>query len=443
MKKTLSEMSPTKLIPLGFIGLILIGTFLLMMPFSTVGASLHFFDALFEAVSATCVTGLVVVDTGTTFTFFGQLILLILIQLGGLGFMTFATFIFVISGRKIGLKERVIMAESVGESRLTGIIRLAISIFRVTAIMELGGALLLSFRFIPQFGALEGIWRSIFTSVSAFCNAGFDIMGNYESMTGYVGDPLVNVSLYMLIIIGGLGFGVVVDVLNVRKKRKLRIQTKIVLWATLILVFVPAVFFFFLEYNGAMKGFSLNERILASLFQSITCRTAGFNSIDQMALCDASKLLSIVLMFIGGAPAGTAGGIKITTSVVMLTAIISFLKGSDRTQMYERYISRSTVIRAFIIFFIAITVLCTGVFLVSIFERGSMNFLDEVFELTSAIATVGLSAGVCGSASLLTRAVICAMMFTGRVGIMTVVIAIGGKKEKPYIKYPEADIMVG
>ena len=434
---------PTRIIPLGFLAVILLGTGLLMLPMASAEEPLSFFDAFFEATSATCVTGLIVVDTATRFTFFGQLVLLLLIQLGGLGFMTVATFFFVAMGKKISLKERMTMAESLGENKLQGIISLALHVLKVTAIVEGTGAILLSLRFIPQFGFADGLWRAVFTSISAFCNAGFDLMGNYTSLTAYVADPLVCLTVCSLILIGGFGFGVILDILDFKRKRQYRIQTKVVMWVSLVLVVVPSIAFYFLEYNNTMAGMDFGTRVLASLFQSVTCRTAGFNTIDQLALRSPSKLLSIVLMFIGGAPAGTAGGIKLTTVAVIFFSARSLLSGKDRAEAFERWISKTTVIKACSIFFLAINALLFGVFLVSVFESESLGFINQLYELTSAIATVGLSVGVSGTCSIASRAVICALMFTGRIGILTLTLAIGGKKEKPYLRYPEADIMVG
>ncbi len=447
MKKDFKDIQrtikPTRIIPLGFLAVILLGTGLLMLPMASAEEPLSFFDAFFEATSATCVTGLIVVDTATRFTFFGQLVLLLLIQLGGLGFMTVATFFFVAMGKKISLKERMTMAESLGENKLQGIISLALHVLKVTAIVEGTGAILLSLRFIPQFGFADGLWRAVFTSISAFCNAGFDLMGNYTSLTAYVADPLVCLTVCSLILIGGFGFGVILDILDFRRKRQYRIQTKVVMWVSLVLVVVPSIAFYFLEYNYTMAGMDFGTRVLASLFQSVTCRTAGFNTVDQLALRSPSKLLSIVLMFIGGAPAGTAGGIKLTTVAVIFFSARSLLSGKDRAEAFERWISKTTVIKACSIFFLAINALLFGVFLVSVFESESLGFINQLYELTSAIATVGLSVGVSGTCSIASRAVICALMFTGRIGILTLTLAIGGKKEKPYLRYPEADIMVG
>lgn len=441
MKK--KKLTPIQIIILGFVTVIAVGTVLLMLPISTYSGHLSFADALFEATSATCVTGLIVVDTATTFTFFGQLVLLIMIQLGGLGFMAIATLLFVALGRKITLKERMTMAESAGVERLQGTILLAMHMVKTTVIVEFLGAILLMFRFIPDYGP-KGIWISIFTSISAFCNAGFDLMGNYSSMVRYVSDPLVNITLYLLILIGGLGFGVIQDLLIKKGHfRRYQLQTKVVVSVSAFLVLVPALLFFFLERNNTMANMGLKSRILASLFQSITCRTAGFNTVDQLALSDPSKLLSIMLMLIGGAPAGTAGGIKLTTVAIMFFSVASYLEGKDHAQVFERWISKTNIIKAFTIFFIAIATLLTGVFIVCVAEGGQLSFINYLYELTSAIATVGLSVGVSGMASMVARTVICLLMFTGRVGILTVAFFIGGKKEKPYLTYPEADIMVG
>lgn len=441
--------SPIRFLPLGYLCVILIGTLLLTLPISVHGERLTFFDALFTSTSASCVTGLVVVDTGTKFTFFGQVVLLLLIQLGGLGFMVVATAFFMAMKRKrISLKERMTLAESMGEDRLQGVVNLASMALRMSLTIEAVGAILFAIRFIPDFGFARGLWYSVFHSVSAFCNAGFDLMGDYASFTGYALSPIVNITTMMLIVLGGFGFTVLMDLVERPKKKHLhfRLHTKVVLRTTLILLVTGTVVFFVLEYNNSatMGEMSIPQKIMASLFQSTTCRTAGFNTVDQNALTDASKLVSVILMFIGGAPAGTAGGIKVTTIAVILIAVRSFIQGSEDDESFGRRLSRNAVRRAICIFMIGFLVLILSVLAISIAEwPGKHTFLNQLFEAASALGTVGLSTGVTGEASFVTQMILCVLMYMGRVGILTLALAFGGKESSSKIRYPEEDMMVG
>ena len=318
-KRSLRRISPAQVIALGFLLIILAGTGLLMLPAaSRDGCSVPFLNALFTATSATCVTGLVVYDTWSHWTLFGQAVILTLIQVGGLGFVTIAVFINLLSGKKIGLRQRFLMRESIGLPQMGGVLRATGFLLRWTFTFEAIGAVLLALRFIPRFGFWEGLWYGVFHSISAFCNAGFDLMGQtapFSSVTGWVGDPLVNLTLILLILVGGLGFVVWLDLYrNGRRWRHYRLQTKLVLTTTAVLLAVPFLLLYFLELRrDVWASLSAGERFWGALFHTVTPRTAGFNTLDYSLFSEPSLLLTIVLMLIGGAPGSTAGGMKMTT----------------------------------------------------------------------------------------------------------------------------------
>ena len=419
--------SPIRILPLGFLCVALLGALLLMLPIASHGEPLSFFDALFTATSASCVTGLVVVDTGTHFTLFGQIVILVLIQLGGLGFMTAATLLF--------------------RATRKGVIRLCMSAVKYTFIIEGCGAALLCLRFVPDFGP-RGIWMGIFHSVSAFCNAGFDLMGNFASLTRYVGDPLVNFTIMALIITGGLGFSVIVELREHKRFSKLSMHAKLVLTATGVLLMSGMVLFLLFEAGNpaTMGGLTPPQKLLAALFQSVTCRTAGFNTIPQETLTDASKFLSSILMIIGGGPAGTAGGIKVTSVAVLLLTAHACIRNHRDTEVFGRRLSAISVRRALCLALIAVLVLFAALIGITFAEQhahANLNFLDFFFEATSALGTVGLTAGLTAAASTFTRAILCALMYLGRAGIMTIALAIGGRTEEPAIRYPEGNILIG
>lgn len=448
---------PIRVLPLGFSAVILVGTLLLTLPVaSAAGEALPFWDALFTATSATCVTGLVVVDTGTFFSPFGQAVILCLIQLGGLGFMTLAAILFMLLGRRISLKERMTLAESLGENRLQGIVKLGRNAVLLTLFCELAGAALLTVRFVPRFGFGKGLWYAVFHAVSAFCNAGFDLLGNYQSLTGYVGDPLINLTIMGLIVTGGLGFAVLLDIGrgaskhgHVRRFAHLRLHTKLVLTGTALLLIGGAALILLFEWDNppTLGALPAGERVLASVFQSVTLRTAGFNSIDQLALRDASKFAGIVLMMAGGAPTGTAGGLKITTFAVMLLTVRAQARGRRDVTAFGRRFSSEMVRRALCILTIGIAVLCVSVTAISLMElsspAGAFGFLNELYEATSALCTVGVSVGVTQACGFGSRICLIAMMFMGRVGLLTLALSLtGGQSEAP-LRYPEEDILIG
>lgn len=451
MRKTRQGIRPIRVLPLGFFCIILIGALLLMLPISTKdGTSMPFLNALFTATSASCVTGLVVVDTGTYFSLFGQIVILILIQLGGLGFMTMATILFSLTGRRISLHDRMTMAEGLGENRLQGIVRLSRAAILVTAIFELIGTALLSIRFIPTYGMARGLWYALFHSISAFCNAGFDLIGGYNSFTGYSADPYILFVLMTLIVCGGLGFSVLLNIRRERRFRRMRLHTKIVLTGTAILIVFGTLCFMLIEYDNpaTIGNMPFFQKLLNSLFQSVTLRTAGFNTIDQFSLRDASKGVSVLLMLIGAGPAGTAGGLKITTIFTLVLAVRAYIRGRFDTVVFGRTIPLEQVRRSLTLFFFGLMFVVGMTIVVSTVEQhqaaGALGIMNQLFEATSAFCTVGVSSGVTAASSTLSRVLIICMMFIGRVGLLTVAMSLveGGVKET-VLHYPTEDILIG
>ncbi|MEG1523916.1 MAG: potassium transporter TrkG [Clostridia bacterium] len=451
MRKVKHGIRPIRVLPLGFATIILLGALLLMLPIaSKQGDTLTFSEALFTATSASCVTGLVVVDTGTYFSMFGQFVILMMIQMGGLGFMTMATILFALTGRRISLHERMSMAEGLGENHLQGVVRLCRSAVMVTGICELTGALLLAVRFIPQYGLWNGLWYGIFHSVSAFCNAGFDLIGGYRSFTGYTGDAYVLSILMTLIAMGGLGFAVVLNIHRQHHFKRLRLHSKLVLLGTLILIFGGAALIMAIEYNNpkTLGNMPFGEKLLNGLFQSVTLRTAGFNSIDQLAMRDATKGVSIILMLIGGAPAGTAGGLKITTIATLALAMRAYMRGRFDTVAFGRTIPIEQVRRAMTLFFCGVLFVMGMTIGLSVIEQnnacGTFGIWNQLFETTSAFCTVGVSCGVTAAATLASRVILILMMFVGRVGLLTLALSLtDGARPEALLHYPQEDVLIG
>ena len=440
-------MSPPRILVFGFATVIFIGTMLLMMPAASLdNQSVGFVNALFTATSAVCVTGLVVVDTGTHWSLFGKTVILFLIQIGGIGFMSMATLFAVLLGKRISLKERLIIQQAVAQNTLSGVVRFSLYMLGLTFFLESIGALLLSFRFIPEYGLLTGIGYSIFHSVSAFCNAGFDLIGNGRSFTPYVSDPLVTLTIGTLVILGGIGFAVIVDVVSNHKKRRFTLHTKIVLTMTVFLLTTGTILFLFLEWNNAatLGGLSMPNKLMASFFQSLTTRTAGFNTVDTAGLTNASKLLTIIFMFIGGSPASTAGGIKTVTFGIILIMALTVIEGKDRVGIFKRDISYSIVNRAITISVIAMLLLITITMAMTAIES-QFEFMDILFEVASALGTVGLSTGVTSELSNPGKLLIVFTMFAGRVGTLTIAFALANKQQnyKNLVHYPEEKVIVG
>ena len=433
------EPRPEEWLVFGFLGIILLGTLLLALPVSTRdGHSIGLFDSLFTATSAVCVTGLVAVDTGTTFSLFGQAVLLVLIQVGGLGFMVFATRVMMMLGRRISIKNRLLIRESMNGASLSNLGTLARRYLLLALGIEAVGAALLAIRFVPMFGLRRGAWFAVFHAVSAFCNAGFDLFGGFSSLTGFTADPLVLLTVAALIVLGGLGFSVILDVLRSRQGLKnLSLHTRIVLTFTLALLLAGTAFYTLVE-RGRLDVFN-------AFFQSVTMRTAGFNSVDLSAFTDSSKLFSSLLMMVGASPASTGGGMKTTTVAVVALLIFSVVKGDDGVNAARRRISADTVRRALAVVALFLTMLTLGTLSLSILENGRFSLADILFECSSAMGTVGVSAIGTPNLCPVSRALLMPMMFLGRVGPLTLAIAMARRQGnvKPVAKFPEEKIMIG
>jgi len=439
-------MSAAQAIAFGFALIILIGTILLMLPISNKsGNSISFLNALFTSTSATCVTGLVVFDTWSQFTLFGQIVILILIQIGGLGFMTFAVLFSFALKKRIGLRERTFLTNSFSSLKIGGIIKLVRRILIGTLIFELGGMILLAIRFCPYFGFWQGIWYSVFHSISAFCNAGFDLMGvlgPYSSLAPFSGDILVNGVIMVLIVVGGIGFIVWNDIIsNGLKWRKYALHTKVILSTTFILIIGSALVFFLTESNASMIGMNSSNRILASFFQAITSRTAGFNSVNISTLSNTGTLLTIILMFIGAGPGSAAGGIKISTFVVMVLAVISYMKGKEDVDIFQRRIEPQIVRRAFTSTVFYFVLAMCGVAIISSVELFSLK--DVFFEVFSALGTVGLSMGITAGLGVVSKIVIIILMYSGRISSLTLIIAVTKSRRKTLLHNPVDKVIIG
>ena len=451
MAKARRGIRPIAVLPLGFLVIILIGAFLLTLPAASVtGARMPFGDALFTATSASCVTGLIVADTGTYFSLFGQIVILVMIQLGGLGFMTMSTILFSMTRRRVSLYDRISMAEGLGEDKLQGVFLLCRNAVRITLCIEGLGALLLMLRFIPQFGPAKGLWMSVFTSISAFCNAGFDLMGRYTSLTGYCDDALVLIVVALLIALGGLGFAVIDEMRGKRRFRKFRLHTRLVLIGTVALIALGAVTVLLLEYDNAqtLGNMPFPQKLLNAFFQSVTFRTAGFNSIDQLAMREPTKGVGILLMLVGGAPAGTAGGLKITTVMTLGLTVYAYIRGRYRTVVLGRSISHEQIRKALTLFVCGVSYVLVMTILISTIELGrpggAFGIWNQLFEATSAFCTVGLSVGLTGTASIATKMLLASMMYVGRVGLLTVAMSLtSSDRQEGLLGYPEESIMIG
>ena len=439
------QLTSAQIIIFGFMAVILFGAFLLMLPIASKGpGGTSFLDALFTSTSAVCVTGLIVHDTATYWTAFGQVVIIALIQVGGMGVVTVAVAIAMVSGKKIGLKERSTMQDAISAPKVGGIVRFTGFILKGTFLVELTGAVLMAPWFIRDFGFLKGIWYAVFHSISAFCNAGFDLMGvrePFSSLTSYVGNPVINFTIMMLIVVGGLGFLTWEDIrTNKLCWRKYRMQSKVILTTTVLLIIIPAVIFYFCEFNGPQWQ-NHGTRILASLFQSVTPRTAGFNTVDLASMSEPGQLLMAILMLIGGSPGSTAGGMKTTTlAVILLSAWGVFCRKGD-AQCYGRRISEETVRYAAVVMIMYLTLCVGGAIIISYVE--GLPMLTCIYETASAIATVGLTLGVTPGLGPVSHIILILLMYCGRVGGLTLVYAaISGVK--PHVsRLPQEKITVG
>lgn len=431
-----------RIIVLGFAGVILAGALLLMLPISSAERVVTpFIDTLFTSTTAVCVTGLVVRDTGTYWSIFGQSVILILIQIGGLGVITVAAAFAMIAGRKIGLMQRSTMQEAVAAPKMSGIVRLTGFVIRTTLVIELIGAAVMAPVFCRDFGIPRGIWMSVFHSVSAFCNAGIDVMGvrgEYSSLTTYADNPIINITIMLLIIVGGIGFLTWDDIRTNRHHiRHYRMQSKVILTVTALLILLPAAFFFFADF----RSLPLEERILSSLFQSVTPRTAGFNTVDLTAMTSASQAIVIVLMLIGGSPGSTAGGMKTTTFAVLLSSAFSVFRRKDDAGFFGRRIEAGAVKNAATILIMYVSLFFTGAVIISVYEGLPMS--ECLYETASAVGTVGLTLGITPGLGALSQCVLILLMFFGRVGGLTLIYAAISDVHKNLSKLPQEIITVG
>lgn len=438
-----SRLSPYQVLVAGFAGLILVGAVLLTTPWaSQPGAGTGFLDALFTATSAVCVTGLVVVDTGTHYSLFGQLVIIALIQFGGLGVMTISTLLAVMMGKKIHLRERLLLQEATNQLELSGVVRLVLYIVKITLLIEFIGGTILAIRWYLDYGA-KGIFYGYWHGVSAFCNAGFDLFGGFVSLTKYVDDITVVLTVACLIIIGGIGFTVIADVWNTRTFSRLALHSKLAITVSgfLILVGMIVVLAFESVDKAVLSGLPVCTKMLAGFFQSVTARTAGFNTVDIGGLREGTLLVIIILMYIGASPSSTGGGIKTTTAGVIALAVHSFILGKKDTEVFHRHISNTAIAKA-----VAVAVASAGLIVIVTL---AMTFTEQapliniLFEVTSAFGTVGLSTGITPNLSPTGKFLIILTMFAGRVGTLTLVLSLALARRNGTVHYPEGKVIIG
>ena len=447
------RLSPARVLTLGFLSVVLLGAVLLSLPVAANDPAhpVDFFDAMFTSTSAVCVTGLTVVNTGLTFSLFGKIVLLFLIQVGGLGFMTVAAVLFMAIGKHISLKERLILQESLSSDSLSGLSNLVRQAITVTFITEAIGAALLCIRLIPLHDIGNGIFYSVFLSVSAFCNAGFDPFGFDCSIVPYGQDALIGIVLMALVVIGGIGFAVVIELLRPKKKNGLSLHTRIVVVVSAVLLILGTGVFLLTEWNNPQtlgaEGLSFGDKLLMAAFQSVTVRTAGFDAIGQGALTSASVLFGMILMFIGASPASTGGGIKTTTLFVAIATVWAVVRQREDYTVGKRRLSTQQARKALAILLMALAVVLVDTFLICVIQSAVSEPLplpDVLYEVVSACATVGLSTGITASLAPISRLLLIVTMFMGRVGLLTVTVALSGDPHKNNaLRYPEERILVG
>lgn len=440
--------TPARIIFFGFVVLILLGTLLLSLPLSaSSGKGTRFIDALFTATSSVCVTGLVAVDTNIYWSLFGKIVILMLIQIGALGIMSVVTLFSAITGKSLGLSQRLALKESISNFSIENIVAVFFRILKITLVIEAAGALVVSIALIPKYGILDGLGRSVFHSVSSFCNAGFDVFGTeanqFTSLTGFSNNTLMLVATAALVIFGGLGFIVWEDIWKNKRLSRLALHTKIVLVMTVILLVSGTVLFLIFESRSTMKGMPFDQKLLNSFFHSVSTRTAGFNTLPLDKLDPVSSLLTMLLMFIGAAPGSTAGGIKVTTFFVLFLTVISFLRGRNEIQVFRRRIGSDIIHKAVSIFLLSLTLMVFTAVVLLINHEGSLT--QSLFEAASAFGTVGLSTGITPGLSDISKFTLILTMLLGRVGTITVFAAFTSlqKKEIATFRYPEGKITVG
>jgi trk system potassium uptake protein len=436
-KRQYFKMNPARLLTLILFSFIVLGTVLLKLPIA-VEQEISWVDAFFTTVSALTVTGLVVVDTGSTFTTFGEVVILLLIQIGGIGIMTFTVLIFLMVGKRIGVKERMLIQQSLNHMSIGGVVALAKKILIVSLIIEAVAFCALSVRWVPEYGWKEGMYVAVFHSISAFNNAGFSIWS--DSLSKYVADPIVNLIISLLIILGGLGFTVLIDLWEKKEFRQLKLHTKLMLFGTIFLNLFSMVVIFVLEYQNTLGNLSWFGKLQASFFQGIVPRTAGFNSVDIGSLNESTLFFIMILMFIGAGSTSTGGGIKLTTFLAITIFVFAFLKNRKEVVLFRKSISDTIVFRALAIAIVSLGVITLSTFLLSITEQG--HFLATLFEVVSAFGTVGLSMGITSQLSLFGKMVIAIVMFIGKIGPLTLAYSMT-KPDNVVIRYPKEDILTG
>ena len=450
----MKELRPVQVILLGFLITIFAGSILLALPIATQsGQATPYIDALFTATTSVCVTGLIVETTMTHWNIFGQAVIILLVQIGGLGVITITTGMFFMLRKRITLGNRMLIQESMGLNTMTGLVPLVKKILIGTGIIEGIGAVLYATQYVPEFGIGYGIWAAIFNSISAFCNAGMDIVRD-DSLRSYVTNPVMNFTTMGLIILGGLGFVVWKDLWQGFKKivkdkvpvkrmiQQWRLQTKIVLSITSFLILFGTILIFLFEYHNpaTMESLSLPQKIQASLFQSVTTRTAGFETVAQGALTDASSLVSMFLMIIGGSPTGTAGGVKTVTFAILVFCVLSVAKQEESITLFKRRVPQNLLAKALAIIVINLIVLMTSVLLLLVFDHGT--FMDSCYECVSALATVGLTKGLTPNLTIAGKVIIIITMYLGRVGPISMAIGFSQKNKKKMVMYPEQDLIL-
>jgi len=442
------RITPPRALALGFAGIILLGAFLLTLPAASEdGVATDVLDALFTSVSAACVTGLVTLDTGTHWSLFGEIVILLLIQIGGLGFMTMATLVALIFRRRISFKERLILQEALNQTSMEGIVRLIRKVLMYALVVESAGALLLSIRFAYDMPLGQAVYYGIWHAVSMFNNAGFDlfgpISGPFSSFTSYVSDPLITFVVTSLIVIGGIGFIVIADVVEYGQRRKLSLHSKVVLSMTGSLLAIGTIVVLVFEFTNpnTLQPLGWGSKLLASYFQSVSPRTAGPNSLDLTALRQATQFFIVILMFIGASPGSTGGGIKTTTFAILLGAVLAMIRGKDDVTLFRFRLAQDRIYKAVTLTLFAMFLVVFATMVLSTTEDAS--FLKILFEVTSAFGTAGLSLGLTPELTPVGKAIIALMMFIGRLGPLTLAYALTPKPEKELYKYPEGKVVIG
>lgn len=443
--------SPEQILVFGFAVMIITGAILLLLPAATVeGKSMGLLNALFTSTSSVCVIGMTLFDISTVLSHFGQITVMVLMQLGGIGFMTMASLVYLVAGKRLTLKDRMLISFNFNESPLQSVVYMTRNVAVITGIMEGLGAALFMTRFIPIYGVGKGIYLSVFHSVSSFCNAGFDIFGGNNSMMPFAGDVLVNVVTMVLVITSGLGFFVVVELeqkLIKRSARRLSLQTKIVLVVSAVLIVSGFLIFLVVEWNNprTMAEMPAYEKVLCALSQSVNARTSGFYTVHQADLMPLSRVVTIGLMFIGASPASTGGGLKTTTLALVVLFVIAVLKGKDDVEVAGRRMNKSLVLRAVVIFMLAIVFVVVVSAAIFVVEGERLTMVDVTFEVVAAFGTTGFSMGIIPLLSIPSKILMVLTMFAGRVGLFTFTVALAyrGDQKRLNIRYPEDKIMIG